>query len=70
MDLWNRHMRSDSYVPDKQFLERIKAFMRNHFNEMQRQQIIMLLIIFTEHRLISPTQIKECMEVYDEIKVE
>ena len=60
-------MRSDAYVPDKVFLDRVKDFMRRHFRELPRQQMIMLLIVFAEHRLISPTQLKECMECYDEI---
>jgi hypothetical protein len=66
LDLWNRHVRSDAYVPDKFFLERVKDFVRRHFGEVPRQQMIMLLIVFTEHRIISPTQLKECMEFYDE----
>ena len=59
-------MRSDAYVPDKVFFDRVKDFMRLHYRELPRQQMIMLLIVFTEHRLISPTQLKECMEYYDE----
>jgi hypothetical protein len=69
LGLWSQYMRSDAFVSDKNYAGKVKAFMKQHAQEFKnyRQELLMLLTMFSEHRLISPSDIEDCMEFFHHI---
>lgn len=66
LNLWNRYIRSEAFISDRDFVERIKEFMSLHANHLKehRVQMSMLLTTLAEQRLIAPKDIHSCMKYY------
>jgi hypothetical protein len=69
LNLWNRYIRSDVCITDKSIYERIWVFIQQHASVIKnaREQLVMLLNMFFEHRLITTCLLRDCMKLYDEV---
>lgn len=65
--MWNRYIRSDCVIADRDVPSKALAFIKKYTGELlhAREKLLMLLTLFCEQRAIPADHIVTCMETYD-----